>query len=226
MGRDAHRFSKAGDCQNTSTYFLGEFENPNGYSLGEYEYLDSVIEWYAGSFGHNSLAAKAGLNVASVLSPFFADPTQCKSGENLLACEIRLYNPSIMLISLDGNWEGRTAEEYEEYLRRIIEQLISQGVLPILATKADNVEGDHSINQTIVKLAIEYELPLWNFWAAVQPLPNHGLRPGDDFYITIAGPHFDNPNNMLAAYPWRNLTALQTLDAILNAVTESERAVD
>lgn len=222
MGNDPHRFSKVGDCQNTSTYFLGEFDRPGGYSLGEYDYLSNVITWYSGSYNRNSLAAKPGLNVASVISPIFSDPEKCEPGENLLACEVRLHNPSVILVSLDGNWEGRTAEEYEEYMRRILEFLINEGVLPILSTKADNLEGDHSINAVIVKLAAEYQIPLWNFWAAVQPLPNHGLRSGDDFYITIAGPHFDNPVNMKAAYPWRNLTALQSLDALLNAIIASE----
>ena len=47
--------------------------------------------------------------------------------------------------------------------------------VPIIATKADNLEGDNSINATVAQIAYDYGIPLWNFWAAVQPLPNHGL---------------------------------------------------
>ncbi|MEK6220940.1 MAG: hypothetical protein N2D54_01675 [Chloroflexota bacterium] len=219
MGNDPKRFSKVGDCQNISTYFLAMFEKDSRYfTLGEYGYLQDTINWYRGSFSRESLAVNGGLNVARVLSPFHADAQYCEPNENSLECEIRLYNPSITIVSLEENWGGKTAEDYENFLRTIIDTLISKGVLPILATKADNYEGDNSINLTIIKLAVEYELPLWNFWLAVQPLPNHGLRE-DGFYLTLGDPHFDRPENMQASWPWRNLTALQVLDAVRIAVT-------
>jgi len=141
----------------------------------------------------------------------------CEPNESSLQCEDRIFNPSIAIVSLEENWGGKTADDYEGFLRTILDYLINEGVLPILATKADNFEGDHSINLTIIKLATEYEVPLWNFWLAVQPLPNHGLR--DSFYLTYDTPHFDNPENMSAAWPWRNLTALQAIDAVWNAVS-------
>ena len=85
--------------------------------------------------------------------------------------------------------------------------------MPILGTKADNIEGDGGINQVIVKLAKEYDVPLWNLWAAVQPLPNHGLI-NDGFHLTWARNYFDQPDIMENAWPWRNLTALQAIDAV------------
>ena len=57
----------------------------------------------------------------------------------------------------------------------MIEYVIAHGAIPILSTKADNVEGDHSLNLTTARLAYEYDIPLWNFWLAVQPLPAHGM---------------------------------------------------
>lgn len=221
MGNDPNRFSKIGDCQNISTYFLAMFEKDSRYyTLGkDYEHLQATIDWYRGSFSRESLAVSGGLNVARVLSPFHADVELCEPNESSLECEVRLYNPSITIVSLEENWGGKTAEDYEGFLRTIIEFLISEGVLPILATKADNYEGDNSINLTIIKLAIEYELPLWNFWLAVQPLPNHGLR-DDGFYLTYATPHFDRQENMQASWPWRNLTALQVIDAVRIAVSK------
>ncbi len=220
MGNDPHKFSKIGDCQSIPTYFLAPFENKELHSLGDdYEYLHEVIDWYFGSFSRESLAVAGGLNVARVLSPFHADVEQCAPNEHSLACEVRVFNPSVAIVSLEENWSNRTPETYEEYLRTIIEYLIDAGVLPILATKADNLEGDHSINQTIVRLAGEYEIPLWNFWRAVQPIPNHGLQK-DGFHLTLAGPYFGDPWHMRAAWPWRNLTALQALDAVLKAVQQ------
>ena len=220
MGNDPHRFSKIGDCHNISTYFLAALEDPDLHSLGEeYTYLQEAIDWFFGSYSRESLAVAGGLNVAAVLSPFHADVEKCKPNENSLACEVRIYNPSIAIVSLEENWGSRTAETYEEHLRTIIDYLISEGVLPILATKADNVEGDYSINKTVVKVAEEYELPVWNFWLAVQPLPNHGLEI-DGFHLTLAGPYFDSEWHMESGWTVRNLTALQTLDAVWRSVTQ------
>lgn len=220
MGNEPHSFSKIGDCQNITTYFLAPFEDPELHSLGEeYSYLQDTIDYFPGSYSRESLAVDGGLNVARVLSPFHSDPEICDPNEHPLACEVRVNNPSIAIVSLEENWESRTPEEYEGYLRKVIEYLISEGVLPILATKADNLEGDNSINETIVKLAAEYEIPVWNFWLAVQPLPHHGLQ-GDGFHLTMAGPYFDKEDNMEAAWPWRNLTALQTLEAVRLVVSE------
>ena len=214
LGNNPHRFSKIGDCQNITTYFLSAFEDPDLYTLGaDYADLQATIDWYFGSFSRESLAVAGGLNVARVLSPFHANRELCDPNESPLACEVRVHNPSVALVSFEENWSQRSPEEYEKHLRTIVESLIAEGVLPILATKADNLEGDHSINATIAKVAAEYEIPLWNFWLAVQPLPGHGLH-ADGFHLTVAGSHFDDPLRMKKAWPWRNLTALQALDAV------------
>jgi len=64
-----------------------------------------------------------------------------------------------------------------------------------------------------------YDIPLWNFWAAAQPLPNHGLV-GDEGHLAWADPnHFDYTYSMIVAIPVRNLTALLTLEAVWQGVT-------
>jgi len=222
MGNDPHAFAKVGDCQNVPSMYLSMFDLPNAFSLGEeYAYLQETIDWYAGSFARESEAVRRGFNAASLVSAFWSDPEACEPGETPLQCEIRLHNPSIAIISLETWWEG-APENYEGYLRSVIEETIDAGVVPVLATKADNVEGDHHINRIIAMLAAEYEIPLWNFWRAVQPLPNHGLSE-DGFHLTFAASYFDDPERMENAWPWRNLTALQVLDAAritLNSVDQ------
>lgn len=220
-GNDPHAFGKIGDCQNVPSMYLSMFDQPNAYSLGEdYAYLQETIDWYAGSFERESEAVRRGFNAASIVSAFWADPEACDPGETPLDCEIRLHQPSIAIISLETWWEG-APENYEGYLREIIETTIEAGIVPVLATKADNVEGDHHINRIIAALAAEYDIPLWNFWRAVQPLPNHGLSE-DGFHLTFAASYFDDPERMESAWPWRNLTALQTLDAARRALQGGE----
>jgi hypothetical protein len=55
---------------------------------------------------------------------------------------------------------------------------------------------------------------LWNFWAAVQPLPSHGLLK-DGFHLTHGNNYFfDDPKTIKTGVSVRNLTALQAIDAV------------
>jgi hypothetical protein len=83
----------------------------------------------------------------------------------------------------------RPVQAYEDYLRQIVEYAISKNVLPIVATKADNLEGDHEINQAIANVAADYDIPLWNFWAATHPLTDEGLM--ETFHLTNGPNYFD-----------------------------------
>ncbi|RJP49338.1 MAG: hypothetical protein C4583_12725 [Anaerolineaceae bacterium] len=214
MGRDPHKFSKVGDCQNVESYFLAVFETPEEYSLGEANaYLSETIEYYQGSFSRDSLAVKGGFNVAAILSPLRADPEKCQKNESPLDCELNAWNPSIALVSLEEWWEDRPAEDYANYMRLAVDDAISKGVLPILATRAGNTPKVLALNAAIAQVAYENDIPLWNFWLAIQPLPSHGLSP-DGFHLTFARNFFDDPLRMQSAWPWRNLTALQTLHAV------------
>ncbi|MCX8061127.1 MAG: SGNH/GDSL hydrolase family protein [Anaerolineales bacterium] len=213
MGNRPNAFSKVGDCGSTPSWFLGDFDRGHRfYTLGEYTHLQAVIDYYQGSFERTSLAALAGYNTSSVLTPLWSNKEFCRNDESPLACEYRIHRPTIALITLGAN-DVYHIESFEPQLRKIIEFSIEQGVIPVLATKPDNLEKDHRINRVTAQLAVEYQIPLWNYWRAVQPLPNHGLQE-DGVHITFAANDFSNPMNMQAGWPIRNLTALQVLYAL------------
>ncbi len=219
-GRDPNRFSKIGDCQNISTYFLYAFDNPKDYTLGaQYEYLQPTIDHFAGSWSRPSLATRGGENVASALTSFWADPKKCNAGETPIACEIRVNNPSIVTVSFEESWNGNLVI-YNEDLRKVVEYILSQNVVPILATRAENPESANSINEVVARVAYDYQVPLWNFWAATNPLPSHGLV-ADGFHLTQGRElfNFNDPSNMKDGWPWRNLTALEAIDAVYHAVS-------
>lgn len=221
LGNDPTHFSVIGDCQNVSSYFMSVFDNPGEYNLGpEYSHLQPTIDYYSGSFSRTSLAVKGGFNAAAVLSPLRSDPKSCNKNESPLDCELRTWRPSIVIVSMETWWSEKPAEEYDKYMRRVLDRIIETGALPIIATKADNLEGDHLINATVAQIAHDYEIPLWNFWAAVQPLPNHGLS-SDNFHLTFARNFFDDRQRMKSAWPWRNLTALQMLDLVRTTLNEN-----
>ena len=217
-GHYADRFSKFGDCLNNPTYFLSSFDNGT-YQLGEeYAHLQETIDHFAGSWSRTSIASKGGMNVAAVQTLYYTNPEHCSTSESPMVCEIRVNNPSIVLISYSEWWADKPTSGFEDRLRSVVDYVLSQDVVPILGTKADNFEGDDSINAAIARVAFDYQIPLWNFWAATYPLPLHGLS--DEFHLTFAQNIFDDPYRMQSGWPWRNLTALQTIDAVYRALNE------
>jgi hypothetical protein len=219
-GNNPRAFSKIGDGEISTDWFLTAFDlGETHYDLGENQNLKVTIENFQGSFDRGSVAAQRGFNTNLVLGASVSDPAVCNEGESPLDCELRIHNPSIVILSLGTNQVHRP-EEFEMGMRSILDVLMAKHVLPILSTKGDNLEGDHLINRTIACLAQEYQFPLWNFWAAIQPLPNHGLQ-SDLEHLTYSGANdFDDPVALRSAWTVRNLTALQVLDKVWRNVNQ------
>ena len=218
QGNDPTHFSKVGDCQNIRQYFLGLYDSTDTYRLGEkYGYLQETIDYFSGNWSRLSEAVRTGFNVASVLAPLYANPKNCLPAETPLACEIRIWNPSFVIISMETWTPERPVQAYDNYLRQIVEYAISKNVLPIVATKADNLEGDNAINQIITNVAADYDIPLWNFWGATQPLTDQGLME-DRFHLTNGPNYYDSSESLDLGWPVRNLTGLLTIDTVWKAV--------
>lgn len=196
-----HYVSRVGDCHSESGVFMGIYDTEY-YSLAdEDKYLTAAIDFFKGSFDTISYSVHAGLSVSSAMTSIWADPNVCENGESALDCEIRINNPSIMFVNLGSNWiPGVGMDVYYEYLSEIVRHLLDHGILPILSSKADNVEGDNSINETTAQVARDFDIPFYNFWAISQYLPNQGLDPNrDDVHLSVE------------AWNWRNYYALRTL---------------
>lgn len=219
LGNNPRAFSKVGDCSGTPNWFLGDFDRgPRFYALGEHENLSPVLGVFAGSFERASLAAHPGFSAGSLFDTLWVNPQQCNKGEGPLACEYRQHRPSVAFIMLGTN-DAYHQETFESSMRQIIEYSLERGVIPVLTTKADNLEGDNSLNPVIARLAAEYDVPLWNYWRVAQTLPNFGLQE-DGAHLTWGPNRFDDPATMQRGWPNRNLTALQMLEAILLLVKQ------
>jgi hypothetical protein len=208
LGVTPSTFTVVGDCQSASNVFMGIYgtdRNPIGQDSPD---LLETIKDFQASFQHTSVAVRDGLSAPSALDPLWADTSKCGSNESPVACELRLYKPMIVFINLGTNWKaGASADAYEGYLRKIVDLIIAAGAVPVLTNKADNVEGDHSINLATAKVAYDYDIPMINFWQAADSLPNHGLDPSrNDVYLTPAG------------WDVRNREALKTLDELWRAM--------
>ncbi len=217
LGNNPRAFSKIGDCNSALPLFLANFDNPESYRLGPYSYLQPVLDHFQGSFVHNSVAAQDGFSTSSLFAVIQNDPARCLASESPLNCELRLQRPSFAFIGLGTNGSWQTDEAFERGLRRILDLTIQRGVVPILSTKADDMEGGARFNFIIARLASEYEVPLWNFWKAARALPDFGLQ--STYHLSWAKPFFDDPQTLQTGWGVRNLTALQALDVVWRGVT-------
>jgi hypothetical protein len=202
MGRDPHVISKIGDCHTTSPNFLLTFIADDDLP----GYLWPVVDQFGGSFGVPSLAATDGYNTVAALSPDYADPGVCLPDETPIQCEYRVHNSSVAIIML-GTMDLliTTPEEYDHNLRRIVEQTIEAGVIPLLSTfpRHEQYPENHILyNQIVVQVARDYNIPLVNIWSALEIRPNHGLAP-DGFHLT--------PEH---GFLGRNITTLEALNAV------------
>jgi hypothetical protein len=226
QGNRDFAFSKVGDSNTDNPAFLTPFD-VGQYNLGAYADLADSIGYFSGSFSRNSAAAVGGFNTSKVLDPAQADG-RCQGGESPLACEYRLQKPSVALILL-GTGDQHSWQGFEGRYRQIVEYSVAQGVIPVLITKADDLESRENtaapgyINGVIRSLAVEYDVPLLDLARAVAGLPNHGCGPDGFHYnsppdgqtATFDAAHLQYGFNM------RNLTALQALDALRRYVLYS-----
>jgi LysM repeat protein len=235
LGNRATVFSKVGDSITVSPAFLYSV-GVGRYQLHDYAYLQPVIDYYSttwarthNSFSNETLAAKAGWSTRTVVAAGAGDPAVCGPEETPLDCEFHWVKPSIAIIMLGTNDVPGTPEEsYENALRKVVEKTLANGVVPILSTipplHRQSLEGRvEAFNYIVKKLAYEYDIPLLDYWAALQELPNQGMGT-DGVHPSWApsGHYADFAPEYLTQYgmPVRALTALQALDAVWRAINQ------
>jgi len=209
LGNDPHAFSIFGDCQERPGDFFGVFETDAELVDSLSPELQETVHNFSGSFNRESPTAQDGTTPGALLwNQWHRGEYGCKFSETPVECELRIHRPSFVIIQIGTHFESRNTE----YLRKVILQLLDAGVVPILATKADNREKDERINRDMSMLAAEYDLPLWNFWAALSDLPDRGL------YVMkgreLQGPVYLNEEATIR----HRTTGLEALNAVCRAV--------
>lgn len=175
-GHDPHMFTVSGDSNSNPTRYLGRITSGT-FGIDQYPNLKSVVSYYSKSFTHTSMAVGGGLRAADMFDTAnMSGFDGCLAGEGMFACELRLSNASIIFIQLGTGdkflWRG-----FELNYRRMIDYATANHVLPVLVTKADDIEslqGGASfgyINDVIRRLALEYQVPLLDMYAATRNLP-------------------------------------------------------
>jgi LysM repeat protein len=229
MGNRALVFSKVGDSITDNAAFLKPI-GKGKYNLRDHAYLQPVIDYYmqataldGNSFATTSLAAKGGWSVWHEFNAKSANTQHCLPEEVPLVCEYRVVKPAVALIMLGTNdVMTMSPGKYEEYMRQVIETSVNMGVIPVVSTIPDFYYQEVGnkvlvMNEIIVRLSQEYQVPLWDYWASMQGLPGQGLSM-DGIHPSWASPADFTPNFLKYGMTNRNLTALQALDAVWRLV--------
>lgn len=178
-GKDLKTFTVIGDCNSEPPVYLGRFAatglNPYGYTT-----LKSTALYFSKSFTRTSVATQGSFNASMAFDSTWADARVCLPGEGPLACELRVSKASVLFVAL-GTGDQHTWREFETHFRAIVDYTVKAGVLPVLMTKADELESQEGgapkgyINDVIRKVGKEYGVPVADFWLATRNLPNNGL---------------------------------------------------
>ncbi len=221
-------FARVGDSITDMPMFLFAM-GAGQQQLGDYAYLQAVIDHFTqttNSFARVSAAARGGWTSGDLLDPDKNYiPGLCRANESPLACEYRVMRPAVALIMIGTNdvLYGVDSITYRANLETIVQISIDSGVIPVLSTIPDNLmEPGGSprvpeINDIIRSVAGAYGVPLWDYWLALQALPNKGLSYDNLHPSFDAAPGTSaifTPDYLLYGFNMRNLTALLVLDAV------------
>lgn len=220
QGRNPQAFSKLGDSTIENPQFMTRFDDTEfSYDLADFAYLQPAIDFYSGSFGRQGAAVRRGLHTWSVFDPMWASNPACMSGETMLECEFRIWNPSLLFVRMGSNDAG-IPNEVDRNLRRIVEFSIENGVIPVLGTKADRFEGSNINNQIIRQIAADYAVPLWDFDLIAGTIPGRGLG-SDRVHMTYFFEHdYKDPRAYRTGNGIHTLTGLIMLDAIMHHIRD------
>ncbi len=190
--KDLRLFTVVGDCNSLPPVYLQRVATGQ-FDVTDYPGLGWVADRFMPSFTRVSLAVNGGFNAAAMSDPDWANHALCDKNVGPFACEVWVSRASVVFIEV-GTGDQYTWKDFEQNYRPMIEHALKKGALPVLVTKADDLEArsgapSGSINGVIRKLATEYSVPLLDFWKATRSLPNNGLidEGGLNFHLSQAG---------------------------------------
>ncbi len=243
--RNKGAFAKIGDSITESGSFLVDI-GCNGYELGSYTALESTIQYYqsstfnelsptwcggrGNSFNRASTSAEAGWTTNSALA-------NGACGESNFRCEIKATNAGFAFVMYGTNDLERYNDinMFKTNLSRIVSESIALGTVPILSTIPPRLDSTTmgsrvaTYNQAIQEVAATYQIPVVNFWQALQNLgaTNHyGMDPDGVHPNVYQGSNAAvfTSAAMKYGYNVRNLSTLQMFEKIKRIVIDNGAA--
>jgi hypothetical protein len=235
MGNRPQVFSKVGDCMTADlNLFLGRFGTKN-YNLREFSYLQPLVDYYSqfpprddaqNSFRMQSYATETGFNASSVEDPVWLSGKVCPRGDTPLSCEYRLSKPAIAIIMFGTNDIGALSPvQFDYFLRLVTFDTIDRGIIPLLSTfpgYPGREERANLINQIIIQIGRDYDVPVLNLYLALEPLPDHGRNP-KSMYLSWVPNRLTSDfteGNLKYGHTMRNLVTLEALNILWQEVLQ------
>jgi hypothetical protein len=246
LGNRAGVFAKVGDSITASGSFLSDI-GCQSENLGDYSSLASTISFFrtttfptgygsawcsdSNSFNAYSVSADSGWSADYALAVLNPLPSGCTAPNNTaLLCELKRKKPSIVLIMYGTNDLERYNDlsTFRTQLMTIVQKSVAAGVIPVLSTipgRTDSYAGRvASYNAAIIAVAQANDIPLWNYWLALQApsIIDHGISADGvhpNIYLGDQGADFTT-TGLKYGYNQRNLTAVQVLEVIKRIVID------
>jgi len=183
-GRQINVLAKAGDSISESMAFV--FDLGEGYeNLGDNTYLSEIVDYFRevtvdtmdgeahNSFNRQSLIAISGACAGAALEA---------ETNRALYQEFEAINPGMAIIMFGTNDVILSdLETYRREMNKILDVCEEEGVIPILSTIPDRLDSPEAgalaleYNAAIREMARSRDIPLLDYWLALQPLPNKGI---------------------------------------------------
>jgi hypothetical protein len=253
MGNRENVFAKAGDSITASDSFLVDI-GCGSEKLADYQSLQTTITYFrrlqfppiygtgwcsvSNSFNANSPSAQSGWSAgyASDTNWLYAPyKRECPYPYDIpIACEFKITRPSIVFImfgSNDSNHIYNPPSDFRLALSELIKISLDNGIIPILSTipprTNNSIAGSRvpMFNAIIIDVAKQNNIPLWNYWLALQSPNMIHFGMSDDnvhpsVYRSNQSADFSRAG-LRYGYNQRNLQALQILDSIRRIVFEN-----
>lgn len=216
-GRNPAMATVIGDCNSEKPVYFGRM-GAGVISLAAAPELLTVADFLAPSWRRSSIATHGSFSSGMAFDPAWTDPKVCTASEGPLDCELRSSNASVLIVSL-GTGDTFDWQAFEPNLRRIIDTALAKNVVPVLVTKADALESlqggapANTINKVVRALGAQYGVPVIDFAAAAQSLPNGGLVDERNTDGDVIAPFHINELGM----DLRMMQTLQTLAQFVDA---------
>jgi len=220
MGR-LEVFAKIGDSNTVNTGFLNCLSG-NDVKLDSNAALQPTIDYFKQtladgtktSFNRTTLAAKVGWSSGDLLT----------GSPNPIDDELVAITPAFAVVMLGTNdTYVQGIEPFGNNMLKIVDLLISKGVVPLLTTipqRSDTITAENMVpemNALVRAVAQARQVPMLDLFGALEPIPDHGLVSDGihlQSYSNANGSHscwFD-ANGLTEGMNQRNLITLEALD--------------
>jgi hypothetical protein len=109
--------------------------------------------------------------------------TNCEGGESPLECEQRLTQLGVVHINIGYHdaLQSTNPNSLTSRLQEVVQIAVANGVIPVISTKSSLLDGSvtpeqiQAVNDLILEVANQNQIPVLNLWRAFVELPDSGL---------------------------------------------------